>query len=218
MQILLVEDDALLGDGICHGLIRQGFAVNWVRDGEAALTLLAENTYQALVLDIGLPGCNGNAILAATRRRSQELPILMLTAREMKADKLHSFSLGADDYVVKPIDLEELAARLRALIRRGQPVTPAPYRVGDVIVDLLAKRIWRGADEIFLSAREFAVLEQLILHSGKVLTRRQLEDAIYGWSDGTESNTLGVFIHHLRRKLGSEVIVTLRGIGYMLGK
>lgn len=218
LQILLVEDDALLGEGVRHGLTRQGFAVDWARNGNEALALLGANDYQAMALDIGLPGVDGNTVLATARRDGRRLPILMLTAREMKVDKLHSFSLGADDYLVKPVDLEELAARLRAMIRRAQPPASEPYRIGDVTVDISARRAWRGGEEVILSGREFCVLEQLISHAGKVLTRRQLEESIYGWNDGAESNTLGVFIHHLRRKLGSRAIVTLRGIGYMIGK
>jgi two-component system OmpR family response regulator/two-component system response regulator QseB len=218
MRILLVEDDDLLGDGLTRGLTRLGCAVDWVKTGESALTQLADNDYLALILDLGLPGRDGVEILRMARDRGHALPVLVLTARETTPDKLNAFGVGADDYVVKPIDIEELAARLRALVRRSTNAPSAPFTVGDVVIDVVARRVWRSSNEVVLSGKEFAVLEQLVAHAGKVLTRRQLEDSVYGWSDGAESNTLGVFIHHLRRKLGNDVIVTLRGIGYMLAK
>ena len=218
MRVLLVEDDELIGDGLRRGLVSLGWAVDWVRDGEHALRALRDDGYLAMVLDLGLPGRDGNDILAAARQRGHALPILVLTARETTQDKLRAFGIGADDYVVKPANLEELAARLQVLVRRSKHLPPAPYAVGDVVIDLVARRVWRAGVEISLSGRELAVLEQLVAHAGKVLTRRQLEDSLYGWSEGAESNTLGVFIHHLRKKLGNDVILTLRGIGYMLAK
>lgn len=218
MRVLLVEDDDLLGDGLRRGLMRFGWAVDWVKNGERALSQLADNDYIGLVLDLGLPGRDGNEILRIVRERGQSLPVLILTARETTPDKLRAFGVGADDYVVKPVDIEELDARLRALVRRSNHMPSLPFSIGDVVVDMAARRVWRGEMEVTLSGREFAVLEQLVAHAGKVLTRRQLEDSVYGWNDGAESNTLGVFIHHLRKKLGNDVIVTLRGIGYMLVK
>ncbi len=230
MRLLLVEDDELLGDALRRGLQRHGWTVLWVRNGERALEVLdrvngvngvdgpEKEAPLAIVLDLGLPGRDGNEILAILRQRQHTLPVLVLTARETTQDKLRAFGVGADDYVVKPVDIEELAARLQALLRRSQKLPPAPYALGDLVIDLVARRVWRAGVEITLSGRELAVLEQLVANAGKVLTRTQLEDALYGWNEGAESNTLGVFIHHLRRKLGNEVILTLRGIGYMLVK
>ena len=218
MRLLLVEDNDLLGDGLRRGLTRFGWTVDWVKNGERALSQLADNDYIGLVLDLGLPGRDGNEILRIARERGHSLPVLILTARETIPDKLRAFGVGADDYVVKPVDIEELDARLRALVRRSSHMPSLPFSIGDVVVDMAARRVWRSEVEVTLSGREFAVLEQLVAHAGKVLTRRQLEDSVYGWSDGAESNTLGVFIHHLRKKLGNDVIVTLRGIGYMLVK
>ena len=218
MHLLLVEDDELLGDGLKRSLQRTGWTVHWVRSGEQALHELEKTNFLAMVLDLGLPGRDGNEILAMARQRGYTLPVLVLTARETTQDKLRAFGTGADDYVVKPVDLEELAARLQALLRRSNNLPPAPYAARDIVIDLAARRVWRAGSEITLSGREFAVLEQLVLNAGKVLTRTQIEDALYGWGDSAESNTLGVFIHHLRKKLGNEVILTLRGIGYMLVK
>ena len=218
MYLLLVEDNELLGDALRRGLQRHGWTVRWVKDGEQALDVLEKEAPLAMVLDLGLPGRDGNEILAIARQRQHSLPVLVLTARETTQDKLRAFGEGADDYVVKPVDIEELAARLQALLRRSNKLPPAPYTLGDLVVDVGARRVWRAGVEITLSGREFAVLEQLVANAGKVLTRTQLEDGLYGWNDGAESNTLGVFIHHLRKKLGNDVILTLRGIGYLLIK
>lgn len=218
MRLLLVEDDDLLGDGLRRGLQRHGWDVLWVRNADGALAVLDAQDILAMVLDLGLPGRDGNELLAIARQRGHALPVLVLTARETTQDKVLAFGIGADDYVVKPVDIEELAARLQALLRRSGKAPPPPYAVGEVVVDLVARRVWRAGEEVVLSGREFVVLEQLVANAGKVLTRTQLEEALYGWSEGAESNTLGVFIHHLRRKLGNDVILTLRGIGYMLVK
>jgi DNA-binding response OmpR family regulator len=218
MRLLLVEDDELLGDALRRGLQRHNWTVRWVRDGEQALDALEKEDPLAMVLDLGLPGRDGYEVLTILRQRRHTLPVLVLTARETTQDKLRAFGIGADDYVVKPVDIEELAARLQALLRRSQKQPPTPYTMGDLVVDLSARRVWRAGVEITLSGRELAVLEPLVANAGKVLTRTQLEEALYGWSEGAESNTLGVFIHHLRKKLGNEVILTLRGIGYMLVK
>lgn len=218
MRVLLVEDDELIGDGLKRGLERLGCRVDWVTDGEQALPALADDVHLAMILDLGLPGRDGNEILTVVRQRGHFLPVLVLTARETTQDKLHAFGIGADDYVVKPVDIEELAARLQVLARRSGKMPPAPYEIGELKADLVARRVWRAGKEVALSSRELALLELLITHAGKVLTRRQIEDALYGWDKGAESNTLGVFIHNLRKKLGNEAIVTLRGIGYMLVK
>lgn len=214
MRILLAEDDALLGDGIRKSLAHLGFTVDWLRSGRAAETALGTEEYAAIVLDIGLPERDGLAILQSARARGVHTPILMLTARDTTPDKLKGFSLGADDYVIKPVDMEELAARLHALIRRAGGRASPRIQVGAVEIDPDTRQAWKADQPVELSAKEFAVLEMLMQNAGRVLTRAQLEQSLYGWSDGADSNTIEVFIHHLRKKLGSDFIQTLRGIGY----
>lgn len=218
MRILLVEDDALLGDGTRKSLSHLGFTVDWLQDGKQALGALAGESYDAIVLDLGLPHRDGFAVLEAAREKGLRTPILILTARDARPDKLKGFSLGADDYVIKPVDMEELAARLRALIRRSAGRATPRIHVGEVEVDPDTRQAWLAGKPIELSAKEFAVLELLVQNAGRVLTRAQLEQSVYGWSDGADSNTIEVFIHHLRKKLGSDFIQTLRGIGYTVGR
>ncbi|MBU1215404.1 MAG: response regulator transcription factor [Gammaproteobacteria bacterium] len=214
MRILLVEDDRLLGDGTRNSLGHLGFTVDWMQDGQQALDALIAEAYDAIVLDIGLPRHDGYTVLQSLRERGLHTPVLMLTARDDKLDKLKGFGLGADDYVVKPVDMEELAARLRALIRRTAGRATAHIVVGAVEIDPDSRQVWLKGEPVDLSAREFGLLELLMQNADRVMTRAQLEQSIYGWDDSTDSNTIEVFIHHLRKKLGSEFIQTLRGIGY----
>lgn len=214
MRILLVEDDTLLGDGMQKSLGHLGFSVDWLRDGRQAVHALASETYAAVVLDLGLPQLDGLAVLRSAREDGLRAPVLILTARDAKPDKLKGFSLGADDYVVKPVDMEELAARLHALIRRSGGHAAPRLCIGQVEIDPAAHRVWREGQEVELSAREFAILELLMQNAGRVLTRAQIEESLYGWGDSVDSNTVEVFIHHLRKKLGADFIRTLRGIGY----
>ena len=216
MRILLVEDDALLGDGIRKSLDHLGFTVDWLRNGREAEIALGTEEYAAIVLDIGLPERDGISVLQSARTQGLQTPILMLTARDTKSDKLKGFSLGADDYVIKPVDMEELAARLHALIRRAGGRASPRITAGEVEIDPDTRQAWKAGQTIDLSAKEFAVLEMLLQNAGRVLTRAQLEQSLYGWSDGADSNTIEVFIHHLRKKLGSDFIQTLRGIGYTI--
>jgi len=206
MRILLVEDDRLLGDGTRNSLGHLGFTVDWMQDGQQAL--------DGIVLDIGLPRQDGYSVLQTMRERGLHTPVLMLTSRDDKLDKLKGFGLGADDYVVKPVDMEELAARLRALIRRSAGRATARLTVGDVEIDPDSRQAWCKGTAVELSAREFSLLELLMQNADRVMTRAQLEQSIYGWDDSADSNTIEVFIHHLRKKLGSDFIQTLRGIGY----
>ena len=217
MRILLVEDDPLLGDGIRKSLSHLGFTVDWMRDGIQGENALTSEEYAAVVLDIGLPRQDGLTLLQSVRDKGLHTPVLILTARDSKLDKLKGFNLGADDYVVKPLDMEELAARLRALIRRSAGRASPRIRIGKVEIDPDERLVWREDKLIELSAKEFAVLELLVQNAGRVLTRAQLEQSVYGWGDGADSNTIEVFIHHLRRKLGNDFIQTLRGIGYTVG-
>ncbi|MBZ0094698.1 MAG: winged helix-turn-helix domain-containing protein, partial [Sulfuricella sp.] len=188
--------------------------VDWLRDGRQALHALASEAYAAIVLDLGLPQIDGLAVLRSARESGLRAPVLILTARDEKSDKLKGFGLGADDYVVKPVDMEELAARLHALIRRSGGHAAPRLCIGAIELDPTAHQAWRGGEAVELSAREFAILEQLMQNAGRVLTRAQLEESLYGWGDSVESNTIEVFIHHLRKKLGADFIRTLRGIGY----
>ena len=218
MRILLVEDDALLGDGIQKSLNHLGFTVDWMRDGKQGENALTGEEYAAVVLDIGLPQQNGLALLQSVREKGLRTPILILTARDGKPEKLRGFDLGADDYVIKPIDMEELAARLRALIRRSAGRASPRIRIGAVEIDPGTRQAWHADKPVEFSAKEFVVLELLMQNAGRVLTRAQLEQSLYGWGDSADSNTIEVFIHHLRKKLGSDFIQTLRGIGYTVGR
>jgi two-component system OmpR family response regulator/two-component system response regulator QseB len=216
MRILIIEDDLQLGDGLSSGLRSLGFSPDWICEPVAAWHALMGEDYDALVLDLGLPKEDGISLLSRLRARHDPIPVLILTARDGKADKLAGFNAGADDYVVKPVDMEELAARLHALIRRTQGQLRNRLAAGGIELDPQARRVWLDGDPVNLSVREYALLEKLMSNIGRVLSKAQLEAALYGWGEGVESNTVEVHIHHLRRKLGSERIVTLRGIGYMI--
>lgn len=218
MRILLAEDDPLLGDGLRAGLRQMGFQVDWVRDGEAAEKELQAQPYAAAVLDLGLPLKDGMAVLASVRQKGLSLPILVLTARDAVHDRIKGLDVGADDYVVKPIDLNELAARLRALVRRAHGQPKELLRVQDVTIDTAARSVTQGASTISLSTREFDLLHALMLNAGRVMSREQLEQHLYSWGQEVDSNAVEVHVHHLRKKLGSQLIQTVRGIGYMLMK
>ena len=216
MRILVVEDDPLLGRGTQAGLEQAGFAADWVRDGVAAETSLAATTYQAVVLDLGLPRLAGLELLARMRARGDRTPVLILTARDALEDRVKGLDAGADDYVVKPFQLEELAARLRALVRRAHG-EPAPLlSSAGVTLDPGAHTVtWRG-QPVELPAREFEVLRELLLNAGRVLSRDHLQERVYRWGEEVESNAIEVHVHHLRRKLFADAIRTIRGVGYMM--
>lgn len=216
MRILIVEDDPLLGDGIQAGLRQAGFSSDWVRDGVAADTALAAERFAAVVLDLGLPRLSGLELLRRLRAAGNAVPVLILTARDAVADRVAGLDAGGDDYVVKPFDLDELAARLRALVRRAHGQAAATLRVGELELDPAAHAARFEGRPVELSAREFAVLQALTLNAGRVLSREQLEQALYGWGEEVESNAIEVHIHHLRRKLRPELIRTVRGVGYTL--
>jgi DNA-binding response OmpR family regulator len=218
MRILLAEDDPLLGDGLRAGLRQLGFLVDWVRDGEAAERELRAQPYAAAVLDLGLPLKDGMEVLAAIRRDGITLPVLVLTARDALPDRIRGLDIGADDYVVKPVDLNELAARLRALVRRSHGQPQECLVAQDVLVDPAARTVTRGGVPVTLSAREFDLLHALLLNAGRVLSREQLEQHLYSWGQEVESNAIEVHVHHLRRKLGNALIQTVRGVGYMLAR
>lgn len=216
MRILLAEDDPLLGDGLRAGLRQQGFQVDWVRDGHAAERELRAQAYAAAVLDLGLPLKDGMDVLASVRRAGLGLPVLVLTARDAVPDRVLGLNTGADDYVVKPIDLQELAARLRALVRRAHGQAQECLSAQDVVLDPAAHHVRKAGQPVALSQREFDMLHALMLNAGRVLSRDQLEQHLYSWGQEVDSNAVEVHIHHLRRKLGSGLIQTVRGVGYAI--
>ena len=217
MRVLLAEDEPLLGDGLRACLRQQGFQVDWVRDGSAALHELQADTHAAAVLDLGLPRMDGLDVLRAARAAGVTTPILALTARDTVAQRVGGLDAGADDYVVKPVDLSELGARLRALVRRSHGQAREQLRLQGIVLDPAARVVRRDGVPVSLSTREFDLLHALMLNQGRVLTRDQLEQRLYPWGQEVESNAVEVHVHHLRRKLGSGVIVTVRGVGYALG-
>ena len=218
MRILLVEDDALLGDALQAGLKQAGHAVDWVRDGVSAETALAAEEYAAAVLDLGLPRKDGIDVLRGLRARKRSLPVLILTARDTVDDRIRGLDAGADDYLVKPFDLGELNARLRALLRRagGQP---APVLAASgITLDPATRAVSCAGKTVELSAREYALLLALMQQPGRALSRAQLEQHLYAWGEEIGSNAVEVYIHPQRRKLGADAIRTLRGIGYVVAK
>jgi DNA-binding response OmpR family regulator len=216
MRVLLVEDDALLGDGLRAGLRQRGFDVDWVRTGDAAERELRAGAHAAAVLDLGLPMRDGMDVLASVRGAGVRLPVLVLTARDAVPDRVRGLNAGADDYVVKPVDLDELAARLHALVRRSHGHAADHVTVGDIVLDPAGRRVEQGGRAVTLAAREFDLLHALMLNAGRVLSREQLEQHLYSWGQEVDSNTVEVHVHHLRRKLGAQSIRTVRGVGYML--
>ena len=216
MHVLVVEDDSLLGDALQAGLRDRGFAVDWVRDGNAADTVLRAGDFAAVVLDLGLPGRSGLEVLRQLRARGQAVPVLVLTARDAIDDRVTGLDAGADDYVVKPVAIAELAARLRALVRRAHGAGSEQLVVGELAMDASTRTVTYRRRKVELNPREFDLLRELMLNSGRVLTREQLEERLYDWDAAVESNAIEVHVHHLRRKLAPEVIRTVRGVGYVL--
>ncbi len=217
MRILLAEDDTLLGDGIRAGLKLANYAVDWVQDGRLADAALRDYPYDACVLDLGLPGRDGLSVLRALRERGSTMPVLVLTARGTSAEKVTGLDQGADDYLAKPFDLNELHARLRALLRRAAGQASPKLTCGALTLDPATKEVILRGQPLALSAREFALLQDLLVHPTHVRTRDQLEQSLYAWGEEADSNTVEVYIHHLRKKLGPQAIRTLRGLGYQLG-
>lgn len=216
MRILLVEDDKLLGDGVQAGLIQSGFNVDWVRDGVAAELSLKTGEYAGVVLDLGLPRLSGLELLQRLRRGGDKVPVLILTARDRVEDRIKGLDGGADDYLVKPFDLHELAARLRALIRRSSGEAAPNLRVGEIELDPAVRCVSFRGQPVELSVREFALLQELMLNAGRVLSREQLAQRLYSWGEEIESNAIEVHVHHLRRKLAPELLRTVRGVGYLM--
>jgi two-component system, OmpR family, response regulator QseB len=218
MRILLVEDDPLLGDALRVGLREQGFAVEWIRDGAAGEAALASDEFTAIVLDLGLPRMSGLELLQRVRNRGDNTPVIILTAREAVDDRVRGLDLGADDYVVKPVALKELAARLRAVARRAQGIGSGSIVVGSLSLDLASRAVTFEGNPVELQPREFALLQELVLRAGRVVTRTQLETQLYEWDRSLDSNAIEVHVHHLRRKLAPTLIRTVRGVGYMISR
>ena len=216
MRILVVEDDPLLADGLQAGLRQAGFDVDLAQDGVAADLALGTHDYAAVVLDLGLPRLGGLEVLKRLRSGGSAVSVLILTARDRVEDRIKGLDSGADDYVVKPVDLGELAARLRALIRRSKGEAAPVLQNGVLHLDPAARQVTFGGKRIELQAREFAMLHQLMLNAGRVLSREQLVERLYAWGEEIESNAIEVHVHHLRRKLAPEVIRTVRGVGYLM--
>ncbi|TAN82723.1 MAG: response regulator transcription factor [Gallionella sp.] len=216
MRVLVVEDDVLLGDAIQAGLRQSGYAVDWMKDGVSADQALSTEPYAAVVLDLGLPRLSGLEVLRHLRGRNTPIPVLILTARDTVDDRIKGLDAGADDYLVKPFDMGELAARLRALVRRASGSAAPVLHTAGVKLEPAAHRVLYHDQPVELSAREFALLHALMLNAGKVLSRARLEEQLYAWGDEIESNAVEVHIHHLRRKLFPGLIETIRGVGYLI--
>lgn len=216
MKILLVEDDRSLGETLQKWLEMDGYVVDWVMDGVSAQNVLID-TYDSVLLDRGLPGASGDIVLKKLREKGESIPIIMITAQDSIADRIEGLDLGADDYLVKPFDLEELSARIRALSRRSARKLQTLFEHRDVVLDPTTKSVTHNGESISLTAKEYAVLHTLMQNPSQIFTREQLEDKLYAWGNEVESNAIEVHIHHLRKKLGNDFIKTRRNLGYTLG-
>jgi DNA-binding response OmpR family regulator len=216
MRLLLVEDDPMVGESIRDGLGQEGYTVDWVRDGKGAETALGAEPYAAVLLDLGLPRMDGLDVLRAARAKRNDVPILVITARDAVADRIKGLDAGADDYLVKPFDLDELAARVRALVRRAEGRAEPVVRHGPIALDPATRAVTLRGRPVELSGREFALLQALLARPGAVLSRAQLEERLYGWDEEVGSNAVEVHIHNLRRKLGADTIRNVRGVGYTI--
>ncbi|RZK99489.1 MAG: response regulator transcription factor [Rubrivivax sp.] len=218
MRLLLVEDDAMIGNAVKRGLGQAGYAVDWVTDGRAAELSLANGVYDLAILDLGLPKQDGMAVLAALRSRGDSMPILIASARDTVRDRIAGLDAGADDYLLKPFDLDELLARVRALLRRHAGSASPLLTFGGLTLDPVRRCVSHHGQPVELSAREFAVLEALMQRPGAVLSREKLEESVYGWEEDIGSNAIEVHLHHLRKKLGPAFIKNVRGVGYRVAE
>jgi two-component system, OmpR family, response regulator len=218
MRVLLVEDDRMIAEAVRTALQQDGDTVDWIRDGTGAATALASSSFDIVLLDLGLPQRGGLEVLRQARSRGVVAPVIIITARDDVQSRIAGLDSGADDYLVKPFDLDELAARMRSVLRRGAGRGEPAIEHGGIRLNPATHEVTRDGEPVSLSAREYAVLEALMQRPGAVLSRAQLEDRLYGWGGEIESNAVEVYVHALRRKLGSDVIRTLRGVGYCVPK
>ncbi len=218
MRLLLVEDDVMIGESVLDLLRDDGYAVDWVKDGDMALTVLQSQAYDLILLDLGLPKCDGLSVLHALRARQDRTPVLVATARDAIAQRIEGLDAGADDYIVKPYDMGELLARIRALFRRAVGRAEPVYAHLGVSIDPATREVLVHGQPVLLSAREWAILQMLLVRPGHVLSRKQIEEKLYSWKDEVSSNAVEVHIHSLRKKLGVELIQNVRGVGYMIAK
>lgn len=220
MRILVVEDHTLLGEGIITGLMQVGYSADLVNNGRDALTAVATTPYDLIILDLGLPQISGLDVLRKVRQQknTNSIPVLILTARDTVPDRIQGLDSGADDYMIKPFELDELLARVRALLRRSYGKANPMLVHNDIILDPAAHQVTQGGKQIELSPREFALLYTLLQNAGRVMSRSQLENSLYSWNEEIESNTVEVHVHHLRKKLGAQLIRTIRGVGYLIEK
>lgn len=218
MRLLLVEDDTMIGETVLDLLRAEHYAVDWVKDGEMANTAMESQTYDLVLLDLGLPRLDGLSVLRAMRARKERIPVLIATARDSVQQRIEGLDAGADDYVLKPYDLDELLARIRALLRRAAGRAEPVYEHQGVSINPATREVMVGDQPVVLSAREWAVLEPLLARPGLVLSRSQIEEKLYGWKDDISSNAVEVYIHGLRKKLGADLIQNVRGVGYMVPK
>ena len=218
MRLLLVEDDTMIGEAVLDLLRAENYAVDWVKDGETADTALRAQPYDLVLLDLGLPRRDGLAVLRSLRARKERVPVLIATARDSIQQRIQGLDAGADDYVLKPYDLDELLARIRALLRRAAGRAEPAYEHKGVSINPATREVTVDGEPVVLSAREWAVLEPMLARPGMIFSRAQLEDKLYGWKDEISSNAVEVYIHGLRKKLGADLIQNVRGVGYMVPK
>ncbi|MCF6776053.1 response regulator transcription factor [Thiotrichales bacterium 19X7-9] len=218
MRLLVVEDDLILGDGICEGLKQANYTVDWIQDGAQVVPAVEVESFDAIILDIGLPNINGIEVLSRLRKKGFKIPVILLTARDTVEDRVGGLDAGADDYLTKPFAISELLARLRALVRRSSGRADPVIRHLDIELNPANYEVLKNKQVVELSRREFAVLNYLLQNIGRVLTREQLTESLYGWGEEVDSNAIEVHIHHLRKKFGSQLIKTVRGVGYIINK
>lgn len=216
MKLLLAEDDPLVGDGVAQGLRLAGFTVDWIRDGREALHALKVGSYSLLLLDLGLPLLDGLALLDKLRRQGNTIPVLVITARDALPDRIDGLNRGADDYLVKPFDLDELVARIHALLRRGQGRSHSELRLGTLCVSPLNHTVTLDGQDVPLTSREFALLAALMETPGAVISVRDIEERLYGWEEEVSNNAVEVLLHRLRKKLGGDWIRNVRGVGFKI--
>jgi two-component system, OmpR family, response regulator len=218
MRVLLVEDDRMIGDVVSQSLKDESYAVDWVRDGQAALDTLATQVYDVVLLDLGLPKKDGMEVLRGIRSKNDPVPVLVITARDTLDDRIRGLDSGADDYILKPFEMAELMARMRAVVRRKGGVAGPVLTNGSIALDPATREVELNGVAVALSGREFSLLMALMVRPGAILSRSDLEDRIYGWNEEVESNAVEFIIHALRKKLGAEVIKNVRGMGWMVAK